>query len=113
VAVDGQVRSGRVDGLAKQIAAQVAVDLWWLTGKRVRHGRVVGEGDTQHGVQPVQRLVQRCGGVWRWMPLGVGLPTGGILQPPGEATIEAGDSQTDSAHVKDDNAALELATLMR
>jgi len=45
------------------------------------------------------------------MPLGVGLPTGGILRPPGEATIEAGDSQTDSAHVKDDNAALELATL--
>ncbi len=102
MAVESQVRSGRVDDLAKQIAAQVTVDLWWLTGKRVRHGRVVGEGDTQHGVQPLQRLVQPCGGAWSLMPLGVGMGTGGILRRHGETPIEAGDtsdSQADPAHI--------------
>lgn len=62
VAVNSQIRSGGINGMTKQVAAQMRVDLWWLTGKRVRHGRVMGEDDTQHGVQPVQSLLQRCGG---------------------------------------------------
>ena len=103
VAVDRHVGLPAIDGLGEQVAAEEGEDLRSLTLQRLRHRRVVGEGDADVALQRAERCRKGIGHLPGAADEGLHqsarrTPSAGRAE---EATAEAGRAGDADAHAVD------------